>query len=278
MIPESFVEQWRTKAPWQALAMIEQDLIISRALVELYRQPEIQSSLVFRGGTALNKLYINPPTRYSEDIDFVQFKAEPIGNTLNIIRKSLDNWLGIPKRKLTERGVKLIYRYQAIDDTPAKLKIEINTTEHFHVQPLKTISHAVNSEWFTGETQIVTYEIDELIATKLRALYQRHKGRDLFDLWLVIKNKLINPAKVVEIFTAYANYNDEPISRALFEKNIFEKEQDTGFGQDMALLLSPLFAWSIDEAFSLVKNELLICLSGEPWKSKEKKEKLQQAI
>lgn len=83
MIPESFVEQWRAKATWQALAMIEQDLIISRALVELYRQPEIQSSLVFRGGTALNKLYINPPARYSEDIDFVQFKAEPIGDTLN---------------------------------------------------------------------------------------------------------------------------------------------------------------------------------------------------
>lgn len=276
MIPESFVEQWRTKAPWQALSMIEQDLIISRALVELYRQPEIQASLVFRGGTALNKLYINPPARYSEDIDFVQFRAEPIGNTLNIIRKSLDHWLGIPKRKLTERGVKLIYRYQAVDNTPAKLKIEINTTEHFHVQPLETISHAVNSEWFTGNAQIVTYEIDELIATKLRALYQRRKGRDLFDLWLVLKNKLINSEKVVEIFTAYTNYNNEPISRAVFEKNIFEKEQDPDFGHDMALLLSPMLDWSIAEAFSVVKNELLHCLPGESWRNNNKnKERLE---
>jgi hypothetical protein len=62
MISESFVEQWRVKAPWQSLAMIEQDLVISRALVELYNQPKIKSSLVF---TALNKLFINPPVRYN---------------------------------------------------------------------------------------------------------------------------------------------------------------------------------------------------------------------
>jgi len=274
MIPESFVEQWRENAPWQALSMVEQDLIISRALIELYSRTEIQKSLVFRGGTALNKLYIQPPARYSEDIDFVQIKAEPIGKTINIIRECLDNWLGEPKRKLTERSVKLIYRYQAVDNTPAKLKVEINTTEHFNAQPLKIINHVVNSEWFTGNAQIVTYEIDELTATKLRALYQRRKGRDLFDLWLVLKNKLINPVKVAEIFIAYANYNNEPVSRAMFEKNVFEKEQDFNFGYDMVLLLSPLFAWSVEEAFGLVKSKLLSCLPGEPWKNNKNKVQL----
>jgi predicted nucleotidyltransferase component of viral defense system len=99
MIPENYIEQWRPEAPWQTLAMIEQDLIISRALVELFNQPLVQSSLVFRGGTALNKLYIQPPARYSEDIDLVQIRAEPIGEVLNAIRKGLDHWLGEPKRK-----------------------------------------------------------------------------------------------------------------------------------------------------------------------------------
>lgn len=69
MIPESYVEQWRLNAPWQTLAMIEQDLVISRALVELFKQEMVRSSLVFRGGTALNKLYLESPARYSEDID-----------------------------------------------------------------------------------------------------------------------------------------------------------------------------------------------------------------
>ena len=150
MISESLIEQWRIRAPWQTMAMIEQDLILSRALVNLYNQPKIIQSLAFRGGTALNKLYLNPAARYREDIDVVQINPEPIGDTVKAIRMALDDWLGSPKSKLTQRSAKLVYRYQAVDNTPARLKIEINTTEHFHIQPLKIVPYAVNSEWFTG--------------------------------------------------------------------------------------------------------------------------------
>jgi predicted nucleotidyltransferase component of viral defense system len=192
MIPESYVEQWRLNAPWQTLAMVEQDLVISRALVELFKQEMVRSSLVFRGGTALNKLYIQPPARYSEDIDLVQIKSEPIGSTLDAIRSVLDGWLGEPRRLLTERSAKLIYRYTAVDETPAKLKIEINTTEHFHVQPLQAKLYNINSEWFQGLSHVMTYQLNELMGTKLRALYQRRKGRDLFDLWYTLDRGMVN--------------------------------------------------------------------------------------
>lgn len=62
MIPELMIQEWQSKlAPWSTATMVEQDLIISRALVNLYEQPVIRNSLVFRGGTALNKIYITPP-------------------------------------------------------------------------------------------------------------------------------------------------------------------------------------------------------------------------
>lgn len=77
MIPENFIENWRKTVPWQMDEQIEQDLIISRALVDLYNDPHIREALVFRGGTALNKLFIEPPARYSEDIDFVQKRPDP---------------------------------------------------------------------------------------------------------------------------------------------------------------------------------------------------------
>jgi len=98
MIPQSYIESWRTQVPWQTLAMVEQDMVISRALIDLYNQPQVQNSLIFRGGTALNKLIFDPPARYSEDIDFIQRRPEPIGETLNAIRIALDPWLGNPKR------------------------------------------------------------------------------------------------------------------------------------------------------------------------------------
>lgn len=169
MIPEDFIESWRQHVPWQTLAMIEQDLVISKALVCLYSNPQIRDSLIFRGGTALNKIYLQPSVRYSEDIDFVQRRSEPIGETLNAIRHVLDNWLGEPKRKLTERSAKLIYQYEAINKLPARLKIEINTTEHFQVLDLHSSPYTINSEWFGGQCVISTYQLEELMATKLRA-------------------------------------------------------------------------------------------------------------
>lgn len=102
--------------------------MLSRALVDLYNEPYIKDALVFRGGTALNKLFLKPPARYSEDIDFVQKRSETIGKTIDTIRLLLKPWLGDPKWKITERGAKLIYKYESIHNTPTKLKIEINTS------------------------------------------------------------------------------------------------------------------------------------------------------
>lgn len=61
MIPEIYIEKWRRQARWQTPAQVEQDLVISRALVNLYSEPHVSAALVFRGGTALNKLFIDPP-------------------------------------------------------------------------------------------------------------------------------------------------------------------------------------------------------------------------
>lgn len=122
MIPAYCLTEWRQQVPWIEDYQVEQDLIISRALISLYDNPKIKNNLVFRGGTALNKLYIKPPARYSEDIDLVQIEPAPIGAMLDEIRLSL-NWLSEePVRKLTERSAKLFYRYLASDNTQKKIE------------------------------------------------------------------------------------------------------------------------------------------------------------
>ena len=252
MIPESFIESWRSQVKWQTLSMVEQDLVISRALACLYNDPRIKNSLIFRGGTALNKLHIKPPVRYSEDIDFVQTRPEPIGNTIDTIRELFKPWLGEPKRKITERGAKLFYKYIAISGLPAKLKIEINTTEHFQVLPLKIVPFSIDSEWYKGGCEIVTYELEELMATKLRALYQRRKGRDLFDIWYVCKLGLVDINQVVDIFKKYCTKDGIDISTELFRKNMLIKKLNKDFQVDMNVLLPHQTNWNFDEAFDFV--------------------------
>lgn len=252
MIPNIFIQNWSNHVKWQTPGQIEQDLIISRALVDLYNDPHIKDALVFRGGTALNKLFINPPSRYSEDIDFVQKNADPIGQTINAIREVLKPWLGDPKWKITQRSAKLIYKYESINKSASKLKIEINTTEHFQVLPLKKVPFSMDSDWFKGAADIITYEMDELMATKLRALYQRRKGRDLFDIWYVATNELINLNRVFDIFAKYCAYNDVQISREEFIKNLEQKKDNRDFHVDMSLLLPSKLHWNFDEAYQFV--------------------------
>lgn len=99
MIPRDYITAWRTEAPWVEDAQVEQDLVISRALVEIYSHPLLRNALAFRGGTALYKLHLKPAARYSEDIDLVQVTAEPAGQVMNTLRGTLDSWLGEPRWK-----------------------------------------------------------------------------------------------------------------------------------------------------------------------------------
>lgn len=234
---------------------------------KLVRAPKIKDSLVFRGGTALHKLFIKPAGRYSEDIDLVQITSEPIGSVLDEIRSAL-NWLGEPKSKLTERSAKLIYHYTALDNSQRKLKIEINTTEHYHFADLIDYDFSISNAWYSGEFKLRTYQLDELIGTKMRALYQRRKGRDLFDLWIVLKNNMINPSRVVDIYLSHCDKEAQTMTRALFEKNMSEKILNDDFKTDITNLLAAEQEWSFDDAHEMVQDKLISLLPGEPLKTR----------
>lgn len=89
MIPRANITAWRAQAPWPLDSQVEQDLILSRALAEIYSHPKLIDGLAFRGGTALHKLFFQSPGRYSEDLDFVQMKPGPIGSLLDELRSVL---------------------------------------------------------------------------------------------------------------------------------------------------------------------------------------------
>lgn len=65
MINRTAITQWNKIVPWNDNAQVEQDLIISRALVAIFSDKFLASQLAFRGGTALHKLYLSPQPRYS---------------------------------------------------------------------------------------------------------------------------------------------------------------------------------------------------------------------
>src|SRR5690348_9113584 len=153
MIPQNAVREWRARAPWADPAHIEQDLVITRALVEIYNDAALASQFAFRGGTAMQKLFFEEPYRYSEDIDLVQLRPGPIGPALDAIRKHLDPWLGTPRRGRKDARFTLVYHYQSETPPPQpmRLKIEVNNDENFTVFELQEKSIEAKSRWFSGK-------------------------------------------------------------------------------------------------------------------------------
>ena len=127
----------------------------------------------------------------------------------------------------------------------------------------------MNNRWFQGEAIILTNSIEELLATKLRALYQRKKGRDLYDFWYAMRQlNELDIEKIIDIFYHYMETENAQVSRAEFEKNLSLKRNSPVFNNDIKPLLTreQLSQYEINDAYELLFREFFPKLSGEPWK------------
>lgn len=273
MIPAQNIVAWGAVAPWADQRQVEQDLIISRALVEIFADPVLREALRFRGGTALNKLHFPAPLRYSEDIDLVRTSAGPIGPVLDRLRVVLEPWLGKAQFDQSPVAPKLRFRAEAEDGSgvPIRLKVEINTreTEAFDLAP--EIPLNVVNPWFSGEIAIPTFSREEMLATKLRALLQRDKGRDLFDLaYGLMVFDGIDEGRIVEYLGRYLTLSGQSISRAQAQERMFAKLAKPRFLLDMRALLSAGQAEALNEAavtaaFTAVYVRLIERMPGTSW-------------
>lgn len=259
MIAKRYIEEWKEFAPWPEDAQVEQDLVIEKALLHLFSDSYIQEHLAFRGGTALHKLFLKPQVRYSEDIDLVQIKSEPIKDTFIAKRKQL-KFLGKSSVKQKANNNTLVYRFNS--EIPPiinlRLKIEINCREHFSVKGYQQIKHKIENTWANGSCELKTFQAEEMLGTKLRALYQRKKGRDLFDLYYALTNLELDTELIMDCYRKYISFSvANPPSRKQFLRNMEDKLLDPDFAGDIYGLLRPGIDFDQDNAYDFVRTELL---------------------
>jgi predicted nucleotidyltransferase component of viral defense system len=269
LIPTAYLQEWSTKAPWPDLRQVEQDLIICRALCDLFNDPLLAAKIAFRGGTAINKLLFLQPLRYSEDIDLIQTQAEPICAIIDAIRKAL-SWLGKCKREQTAHSIHLIFQFapEVEPEAKLKLKVEINTREHDSFYGFRNYRFGIENGWHTAETAIRSFQPEELFATKLRALLQRRKGRDLFDLNEGLNQVAMDPDRLIACFEHYLALAGTEISRAMAEQRMLEK-LNRSLTEDISPLLPAGVTFNEDRAiaaFEKIWVELISRIKGEPWK------------
>lgn len=259
MIPANEIKAWSNVVPWITDEQIEQDLVICRALVEIFSNEFLAENLVFRGGTALHKLYLHPQPRYSEDIDLVQKNSGPVKEIIDQLRLCM-SFLGEPTVKQKANNNTLIYRFNSENVTPVplRLKVEINCREHFSVLGYTTKEFSVNTGWFNGSCNISTYLLEEMVGTKIRALYQRRKGRDLYDLYKALTMANLNIEQVITCYHEYMKFVvDNPPTQKQYLQNMELKMKDREFLDDTVSLLRVEEKYDSEKAYELIKTNLL---------------------
>ena len=263
--------------PWPSQIQVEQDLLLCRTMVALFDDPFLQSQIAMRGGTLLHKIHLAPPSRYSEDIDLVVVENRPEGHIRKALNRVLRGVLGTPKQSAWEdiklairntvrpsRVLRMTYAMPSVVEPGTNLEIvvEVNVTERKPHRPVIKIPFEFQFQDSAVRTQVIGYDIDEMLGTKLRALFQRRRGRDLFDLYWALTHAKpgVNTARIIESFQHYLNLEGSVAERSEFVALLDAHLADRGFASDMNSLLRVGIKYDPQEAGDHVKTKLLSLL------------------
>lgn len=206
MLARAYITEWSAKAPWPDPVQVEQDLILSRLLIEIAAHPLL-----------------------GEIFDALRSIADEIGLDEHR-RKFPDN--------NSDMGTIWFDATPTVGGGTIRIKIESNVAETEPYAPPVSMPFQIESRWWSGQGQVRTFELDDLLGTKLRALYQRRKGRDLFDLWICLTSLKTDGERIVAALTHYMG--DAVFTYPQLRDNLRDKLADPIFAGDLGPLVSEI--------------------------------------
>jgi predicted nucleotidyltransferase component of viral defense system len=269
----------QASVPWPSQRQVEQDLLLCLAMTALFNDKFLRSQIAMRGGTLLHKVHLAPAARYSEDIDLVVFGDRPEAHIAKAIRRVLRAVFGKPANSIWDtihlairnavqpsRVLRLTYSVPSVSEpgTTLDIVVEANVTERAPHRDIVQIPFEYAFRGAPVKSVLNGYDLHEMLGTKMRALFQRRRGRDLFDLyWALAKaNPPADPAAVIESFLHYLKQEGGAVARADFIGILESHLADRGFCTDMAQLLRVGETYDPHEAGKHVKAKLLSLLPG----------------
>lgn len=175
------------------LQIAEKDYYLALALQKIYSSP-LKNKLVFKGGTALHHAYLSQ-YRFSEDLDFTsldhKIKSEEVASILEA-----DEIFRVNKVYESEFTIKIEkLQYQGLLGQPGNIKVEI---DHQQNVVLKAKPQSYTNVWGI-KTHPSTMDVKEICAEKIRAVAQRARYRDFYDLYYLINELSLQINQAVEL-------------------------------------------------------------------------------
>jgi predicted nucleotidyltransferase component of viral defense system len=275
-LTQADIRQHGKEVPWPNDLQVEQDLLLSHSMIALFRDEFLSKHIAMRGGTVLHKFHLSPPARYSEDIDLVVITDRDERHIAAAIKRTLRPVLGervnsvfdkvvlsVRNALSASRILRMEYLVPSVASATIKIKIEANVSER---HPFMAPVNRQFSLPFRGGLQqvdLVSFDINEMLGTKLRALFQRDAGRDLFDLYHARTGAGVDPKKIIAAFTHYMAGEKKKVRRADFVEALEGRMKAPAFRADMETLLRDGVDYDVDHAGAWIQENLLALLPDE---------------
>lgn len=277
MTQQNHLTAWQVHAPWPKRSQIEQDLRLSRGVAAIFADSTLHEHLAMRGGTVLHKAHLAPAARYSEDIDLVLVKSMDTETIDAHLRRVLtpvlgrpsdsliaDAWLAVRNVLRPSKILRIAYRFVPVGlQREETIKVEVNLNESASLYPLVSVEmDTLDDDGEHIRAKALSYDINEMLGTKTRALMQREQGRDLFDLfhaWQLSEAGTtpyaVDGAKAMEAFAWYLEKEGTRLGRdeanALLDVRLCKES----FRRDMDTLLRPsLPKFDVDAGAAVVRD------------------------
>lgn len=267
---------WQSHAPWPKRSQIEQDLRLSRGVAAIFADPVLSEYLAMRGGTVLHKGHLAPAARYSEDIDLVlvkEMKTDMLDQSLRRVLTPVlgqpddsliaDAWLAIRNVLKPSRILRTVYKFVPLGLRKEEtIKVEVNLNESAALYPLVNVDIDVlddDGEMLRAAAR--SYDINEMLGTKTRALMQREQGRDLYDLfhaWQIsaagATPYTVDGQQAMEAFAWYLEKEGTHMGADEANALLDARVRKESFQRDMDTLLRPgLPKYDVDAAAAVVR-------------------------
>ncbi len=184
------VSRRRLKYPLQSA---EKDYFLTLALLVIDESP-LRQKLVFKGGTALHHHYL-PQLRFSEDLDFTSLDKDiTIDEVINVFEAH--DFFSVKKQYVSPATIKLEkLQYSGILAQPNHIKVEIDHVQNVVLPPQRKTYH---NAWGL-DVRANVMDAREICAEKLRAMSDRSRYRDFYDMYFILKKIRPNFDEVVDL-------------------------------------------------------------------------------
>lgn len=231
--------------------------------------PLLKNNLALKGGTAINFTMLDLP-RLSVDIDLdfvincskeeMFTLRESIGKAIHKYMTSEDYKLS-PKTKAPHSLDAFVYQYIGVSGNYDNIKIEINYSLRAHIDPTEHVQ--TNQPFFTNDFQIHRLSVVEIFASKINALMTRAAARDLYDVYNMIKYKLIKDIhlnhlrKAIVFYCAITSKQKDKI----FNIEMLDSIDKRKIKRDLIPVLSKGDTFNFNVAKEVVKTYILELLN-----------------